>query len=77
MIRFSIGAQRLASGLIAGIVLLLRHRYISAALQPAEWRTLLASQSLLKSRLNDMFLDLHVDLHWLDFRDGLQAHRRR
>jgi len=46
------------------LVLLLRHRYISAALQPAEWRTLLASQSLLKSRLNDMFLDLHVDLHY-------------
>ena len=46
------------------LVLLLRHRYISAALQPAEWRTLLTSQSLLKSRLNDLFLDLHVDLHY-------------
>ncbi|TFD75232.1 DUF4194 domain-containing protein [Cryobacterium sp. Sr8] len=46
------------------LVLLLKHRYISAALQPAEWRTLLASQSLLKSRLNDVFLDLHVDLHY-------------
>ena len=46
------------------LVLLLRHRYISAALQPAEWQTLLRSQSLLKSRLNDMFLDLHVDLHY-------------
>lgn len=46
------------------LVLLLRHRYISAAMQPAEWRTLLASQSLLKSRLNDLFLDLHVDLHY-------------
>jgi hypothetical protein len=46
------------------LVLLLKHRYISAALQPAEWRTLLASQSLLKSRLNDLFLDLHVDLHY-------------
>jgi hypothetical protein len=46
------------------LVLLLRHRYISAALQPAEWRTLLASQSVLKSRLNDLFLDLHVDLHY-------------
>ena len=46
------------------LVLLLKHRYISAALQPTEWRTLLASQSLLKSRLNDLFLDLHVDLHY-------------
>lgn len=46
------------------LVLLLKHRYISAALQPAEWRTLLDSQSLLKSRLNDVFLDLHVDLHY-------------
>jgi hypothetical protein len=46
------------------LVLLLKHRYISAALQPAEWRTLLASESLLKSRLNDLFLDLHVDLHY-------------
>ena len=46
------------------LVLLLKHRYISAALQPAEWQTLLRSQSLLRSRLNDMFLDLHVDLHY-------------
>ena len=46
------------------LVLLLKHRYISAALQPAEWQTLLFSESLLKSRLNDMFLDLHIDLHY-------------
>jgi hypothetical protein len=46
------------------LVLLLKHRYVSAALQPAEWRTLLASQSLIRSRLNDLFLDLHVDLHY-------------
>jgi hypothetical protein len=46
------------------LVLLLKHRYISAALQPAEWRTLLASQTRIKSRLNDLFLDLHVDLHY-------------
>ena len=46
------------------LVLLLKHRYISAALQPAEWQTLLASQKLLTSRLNDVFLDLHVDLHY-------------
>ena len=46
------------------LVLLLKHRYISAALQPAEWQTLLRSHSLLKSRLNDVFLDLHIDLHY-------------
>jgi len=46
------------------LVLLMKQRYISAALQPVEWRTLLAAQSLLKSRLNDVFLDLHIDLHY-------------
>src|SRR5487761_501137 len=43
------------------LVSLLKHRYISAARQPAEWRTLLESQLPLKSRLNDLFLDLHID----------------
>lgn len=43
------------------LVSLLKHRYISAARQPIEWRTLLESQVLLQSRLNDMFLDLHID----------------
>lgn len=46
------------------LVLLMKHRYISAALQPVEWRTLIDSQRLLRSRLNDMFLDLHVDLDY-------------
>jgi len=46
------------------LVLLMKQRYISAALQPVEWRTLLAAQSVLKSRLNDVFLDLHIDLHY-------------
>lgn len=46
------------------LVLLLKHRYLSAALYPSEWRTLLASERLLKGRLNDLFLDLHVDRHY-------------
>ncbi|TDW28683.1 DUF4194 domain-containing protein [Cryobacterium psychrophilum] len=46
------------------LVLLMKQRYISAALQPVEWRTLLAAQGLIKSRLNDVFLDLHIDLHY-------------
>jgi hypothetical protein len=43
------------------LVALLKHRYISAALHPSEWRALLDCELLVKSRLNDMFLDLHVD----------------
>lgn len=46
------------------LVLLLKHRYISAAQQPSEWRTLMASTGLIKSRLNDVFLDLHIDMHY-------------
>lgn len=46
------------------LVYLLKNRYLSAAGQPGEWRTLLESTSLLRSRLNDLFLDLHVDLHY-------------
>lgn len=43
------------------LVSLLKHRYISAARHPGEWRALLESQVLMKSRLNDMFLDLYID----------------
>jgi hypothetical protein len=46
------------------LVLLMKHRYISAAQQPAEWQTLLESTRVLKARLNDVFLDLQVDLHY-------------
>lgn len=43
------------------LVALLKHRYVSPALQPSEWRTILDAESLLRSRLNDLFLELHVD----------------
>ena len=43
------------------LVSILKHRYISAARHPAEWRTLQDAEPLLRSRLNDLFLDLHVD----------------
>ncbi|MFZ4895854.1 DUF4194 domain-containing protein [Plantibacter sp. Mn2098] len=43
------------------LVALLKHRYISASQHPLEWRTLLASETLFRSRLNDLFLELHVD----------------
>lgn len=43
------------------LVSILKHRYISAARHPTEWRTLQEAEPLLRSRLNDLFLDLHVD----------------
>jgi hypothetical protein len=43
------------------LLLLLRQRYVSAAQHSAAWRTLLESETLIKSRLNDLFLDLHID----------------
>ena len=45
------------------LVFLLKHRYISAEQHPAEWRTLIGAQVQLRSRLNDLFLDLHIDTH--------------
>jgi hypothetical protein len=42
-------------------VALLRSRYVSARSHPAEWRALLDGEGLLRSRLNDLFLELHVD----------------
>ena len=43
------------------LVFLLRHRYVSAEQHPAEWRTIVDARVQMRSRLNDMFLDLHVD----------------
>jgi hypothetical protein len=45
------------------LVFLLKHRYISAEQHPAEWRTLIGAQVQLRSRLNDLFLDLHIDAY--------------
>ncbi len=45
------------------LVFLIKHRYISAEQHPAEWRTLIDAQVQLRSRLNDLFLYLHIDLH--------------
>jgi hypothetical protein len=53
------------------MVALMKNRYISAAQHPHEWRTLLADPVTFKSRLNDMFLDLHLDRH-----NGV-AHKRQ
>ena len=43
------------------LVTLLKHRFITAAKQPTEWRVLLDCEELLRSRLNDLFLDLQLD----------------
>lgn len=40
---------------------LLKHRYISADRHPEQWATLLTHEELMKSRLNDLFLDLHIE----------------
>lgn len=40
---------------------LLKHRYISAERHPELWAVLLADHDLIKSRLNDLFLELHLD----------------
>lgn len=40
---------------------LLKHRYLSAERHPEHWAVLLANQDVIKSRLNDLFLELHVD----------------
>jgi len=45
------------------LVFLIKHRYISAEQHPAEWRILIEGQVQLRSRLNDLFLDLHIDPH--------------
>jgi hypothetical protein len=45
------------------LVFLIKHRYISAEQHPPEWRTLLESEVQLRSRLNDLFLDLRIDMH--------------
>jgi hypothetical protein len=44
------------------LVVLLKNRFISAAQHPAEWRVIREDSAPIKSRLNDLFLDLHVDL---------------
>lgn len=44
------------------LVCLLRNKFVSATGNPAEWRVIREHSQLIKSRLNDMFLDLHLDV---------------
>ena len=43
-------------------VCLLKNRFVSAIGNPFEWRVIRENPEPFKSRLNDMFLDLHLDL---------------
>jgi hypothetical protein len=43
------------------LVALLKQRFITARSHPKEWLTLTANPRLIRSRLNDLFLDLHLD----------------
>ncbi|MDY7541794.1 DUF4194 domain-containing protein [Cryobacterium sp. 5B3] len=40
---------------------LLKHRYISAERHPEQWAVLLGNEGIIKSHLNNLFLELHVD----------------
>jgi hypothetical protein len=43
------------------LVTLLKQRFISARTHPRDWKVLVEHERLLRSRLNDLFLDLQVD----------------
>lgn len=43
------------------LVTLLKQRFISARTHPRDWRVLTEHESVLRSRLNDLFLELQVD----------------
>ncbi|WP_327007562.1 DUF4194 domain-containing protein [Dactylosporangium sp. NBC_01737] len=44
------------------LVALLKQRFITARSHPKEWKTLVANPRPIRSRLNDLFLDLHLDV---------------
>lgn len=43
------------------LVTLMRQRFVSARTHPRDWQVLVEHERLLRSRLNDLFLDLQVD----------------
>ena len=44
------------------LVVLLKNRFITPESNPKDWRTILASRSVIAQRLNDLFLELKLDL---------------
>jgi hypothetical protein len=45
------------------LVTLLKQRFISNRTHPRDWSVLVEHEQLLRSRLNDLFLDLQIDRH--------------
>jgi hypothetical protein len=43
------------------LVAVLKNRYVSARSHPAEWRSIVDAEGLLRGRLNDLFLELQID----------------
>ena len=43
------------------LVVLLKNRFVSSQSHPEEWRALTDSPGMVRARLNDLFLDLHLD----------------
>ena len=43
------------------LVAIVKQRFITAESHPKEWRALVANPQLVRARLNDLFLDLHLD----------------
>ena len=43
------------------LVAIVKQRFITAESHPKEWRALVANPRLVRARLNDLFLDLHLD----------------
>lgn len=43
------------------LVALLKQRFVSGRSHPRDWRVLVEHERVLRSRLNDLFLELHVD----------------
>lgn len=52
---------RLDLGQRRTMVTLLKQRFITAASHPREWKVIVTNPSPLRARLNELFLDLHLD----------------
>ena len=48
-------------GMRQALVALLKHRFISARTHPRDWQVIVENERVLRSRLNDLFLDLQID----------------
>lgn len=46
------------------LVVLMKNRFVSAAQRPNEWRVIREDHEPIRARLNDMFLDLHIDYRY-------------